>query len=56
MRRRVNPRAREAIALRHAQQYRVQISPSRVIVTPGASEALTLILAGSIEPAARAGD
>lgn len=47
------PELREAIARHYEEQYRVQVSPSRVIVTPGASGALTLILAALIEPGDR---
>jgi aspartate/methionine/tyrosine aminotransferase len=42
------PQLREAIADYYAERYRVDVSPRRVIVTPGASGALTVVIAALV--------
>ncbi len=44
------PLLREAIARFYAERYGVQVSPSRVIVTPGASGALQLVMGILVNP------
>ena len=44
------PELREAIARYYAERYQVEVSPRRIIVTPGASGALTAILAALVAP------
>jgi len=44
------PRLREAIAQYYLDRFAVPLSPSSVLVTPGASGALTLVLAGLLDP------
>ena len=47
------PELREAIAGFYASRYGVNVSPSRIIVTPGASGALQLVLAVLVNPGAQ---
>ncbi len=44
------PALRRAIADYYAERYQVDLSPSRVLVTPGASGALQLVFAALLEP------
>jgi aspartate/methionine/tyrosine aminotransferase len=44
------PMLREAIAHYYGARYAVPVSPGRVLVTPGASGALNLVLAGLLDP------
>ncbi len=44
------PALREAIAHYYWERYAVPVTPSRVLVTPGASGALNLVLAGLLDP------
>lgn len=44
------PALREAIARHYHERFGVDVEPERIIVTPGASGALTLILAASTNP------
>ncbi len=43
------PELREAIAAWYQQQYQVEVTPDRIIVTPGASGALLLIMGALLE-------
>ncbi len=45
------PTLRSAIASHYQSQYGVQIDPARIIVTPGASGALQLVLTALVDPA-----
>jgi aspartate/methionine/tyrosine aminotransferase len=47
------PALREAIARHYAERFDVDVSPSRIFVTPGASGALLLVLAALVDPGAR---
>jgi aspartate/methionine/tyrosine aminotransferase len=44
------PQLREAIASYYGERYRVEVSPGRVCVTPGASGALLLVMAALFDP------
>ena len=44
------PALREAIARYYGERYAVAVAPERVLVTPGASGALLLVLAGLLDP------
>jgi aspartate/methionine/tyrosine aminotransferase len=47
------PALREAIAGHYAERYGVDVDPARIVVTPGASGALQLVLAALVDPGSR---